>query len=343
VAETSYLWTTNGTGDGDAGGYTQADTSLMMQIIAACCAHEGVAPGFWDELECTGGGANTVNVATGGALVDGKPYPNNAPVAVNVPSAVGAGNTRIDRIVLRANWAAQTVRITRLAGVDAASPVAPTITQTSGTTYDIMLCRVLVDTSGAVTVTDERVMAWVGTSGIAADAVDGSKIADEAVDSEHIAAGAIDLAHMSANSVDSDQYVDGSIETPHLANDAVAYAKVGAGALKAATRRGGDATDWAVGGGSAHAVSSLHMGLEFGITAAQEVTAGGATVITVAPPSVHTNGYIPLVTLIAGAAPTGSLAYAVYGVADNGFYVHVRNEGAAPQTVQVAWSIIFPE
>jgi hypothetical protein len=214
VAETSYLWTTNGTGDGDAGGYTQADTSLMMQIIAACCAHEGVAPGFWDELECTGGGANTVNVATGGALVDGKPYPNNAPVAVNVPSAVGAGNTRIDRIVLRANWAAQTVRITRLAGVDAASPVAPTITQTSGTTYDIQLCRVLVDTSGAVTVTDERVWAQVGATGIA----------------------------------------DGAVATEKLGDHAVDYSKAGNGVLQFTMRKGGSPTNWSTPGTTPYSV-----------------------------------------------------------------------------------------
>jgi hypothetical protein len=63
---------------------------------------------------------------------------------------------------------------------------------------------------------------------LAADIVDGTKIADDAVDSEHIKDGAIDLAHMSVNSIDSDQYVDGSIDTVHLANDAVTEAKLGA-------------------------------------------------------------------------------------------------------------------
>jgi hypothetical protein len=125
----------------------------------------------------TANGANTVAVNTGGGLVDGKPYHNTASVDVNVPSAAGAGNTRIDRIVLRAGWAAQTVRITRLAGVDAASPAAPSISQISGTTYDVMLCRVLVNTSGAVTVTDERVYGQGGTNSIADAAITAAKLA----------------------------------------------------------------------------------------------------------------------------------------------------------------------
>jgi len=39
--------------------------------------------------------------------------------------------------------------------------------------------------------------------------------------------GAVTNAKMAANSVDSDQYVDGSIDTVHLANDIVTYDKLG--------------------------------------------------------------------------------------------------------------------
>ena len=42
-----------------------------------------------------------------------------------------------------------------------------------------------------------------------------------------IASGAVTNAKMAANSVDSDQYVDGSIDTVHLANDIVTYDKLG--------------------------------------------------------------------------------------------------------------------
>lgn len=158
MTEKSYLWTTGGAGDG-ASTYTRADWSKISKILATCMGFEGVAPHWLLDLLGSVPGANTARINTGGAVVDGKPYDNDAAVDVTIPSAVGGGNTRIDRIVLRANWAAQTVRITRIAGTDAASPTAPVITQTSGTTYDIMLYQALVNTSGTVTLTDERVFA----------------------------------------------------------------------------------------------------------------------------------------------------------------------------------------
>jgi hypothetical protein len=131
----------------------------MLEVIAACNGKEGIAPGYLNNLAGTVTGANTVQIDTGGALADGKYYKNDAAVSVNIPSAVGGGNTRIDRIVLRADWAAFTVTIVRIAGTDAGSPTAPAITQTSGTTYDIKLYQALVNTSGTVTLTDERTMA----------------------------------------------------------------------------------------------------------------------------------------------------------------------------------------
>lgn len=83
--------------------------------------------------------------------------------------------------------------------------------------------------------------AEVATAMIAADAVDGTKIADDAIDSEHYAAGSIDTAHiadaqitvakMAANSVDSNQYVDGSIDTAHIADSQITLAKMAANSV----------------------------------------------------------------------------------------------------------------
>jgi hypothetical protein len=173
------FWTTSGTPSGDQqSSYTQSHLSTFARVVAACRGYEGVAHDYLNELACAANGANTVAVATGGALVDGKAFVNDASQNVNIPSAVGGGNTRIDRIVLRANWAGFNVSVVRIAGVDAASPTAPAITQTSGTTYDIMLCQVLVNTSGTVTVTDERVFAKVDATGLGADSVDDTKAGD---------------------------------------------------------------------------------------------------------------------------------------------------------------------
>lgn len=186
MSQKSYLWTTGGAGDG-ASTYTRADWARIAEILAACSGFEGVAPGYLNELEATDGGANTVNINTGGAVVDGKPYLNDASEAVNIPSAVGGGNTRIDRIVLRADWTAQTVRIVRIAGTDAGSPTPPAITQNPGTTYDVPLCQVLVNTSGAVTITEDGEKVWaaphVDDATIEVEGITGAlQVKDNAID-----------------------------------------------------------------------------------------------------------------------------------------------------------------
>ena len=177
MAEWSGKWTTNAAGSGDqVSGYTQAYYQILYEVLAACLGFEGVAPGYLNELEGSVTGANTVEINTGGALVDGHVYQNGAAEEVNIPNAVGAGNTRIDRIVLRCDWSAYTVRLTRIAGTDAGTPSAPAITQNSGTTYDILLYQALVNTSGDVTLTDERTMTTLTD-----ESVETSMIQDEAV------------------------------------------------------------------------------------------------------------------------------------------------------------------
>lgn len=175
--EKSWLWTTGTSGDG-ASTYTQADTSEFMKIAAACFGFEGVAPSYLSAFAATTA-ANTANIGTGGAMVDGKPYKNDATLPVTIPSPVT--NNRIDRIVLRASWASYQVRITRIPGTEAVSPVAPAITQTSGTTYDIQLYQALVTPAGAVTLTDERTLARAQTAGIAPAAITQALIASGAV------------------------------------------------------------------------------------------------------------------------------------------------------------------
>lgn len=172
MAQTSGFWTTSGAGSGDqVAGYTQAHFSKALGITAAVGRKDGVAAGYLNGLALTST-TNQVTVDTGGALVDGKWYENTASVDTTIVSS-GAGTTRIDRIVLRADWSAFTVRIARLAGTDAASPTAPALTQTSGTTYEVSLCQVLVNSAGAVTVTDERNSGATATKFFALKSPDG--------------------------------------------------------------------------------------------------------------------------------------------------------------------------
>ena len=71
---------------------------------------------------------------------------------------------------------------------------------------------------------------------LAADSVSGSNIADDAIDSEHYVDGSIDTAHLAADvvtgakiaddAIDSEHYTDGSIDTAHIADDQVTLAKM---------------------------------------------------------------------------------------------------------------------
>jgi hypothetical protein len=108
---------------------------------------QGVLKGWLNELEVTDPVvANTVYVDTGSAIVYGLWYENDASVSVNIPNG-----PRTDLIVVRRSWAAQTARITRIAGPGAA------VTQNPGVTYDIPLAEVTVDVAGTITlITDVR-------------------------------------------------------------------------------------------------------------------------------------------------------------------------------------------
>tara|TARA_B110001454_G_scaffold209872_1_gene223816 strand:+ start:540 stop:2279 length:1740 start_codon:yes stop_codon:yes gene_type:complete len=61
----------------------------------------------------------------------------------------------------------------------------------------------------------------VSTADLAADAVDGTKIADNAIDSEHYTDGSIDNEHIADDAINSEHYADGSIDNAHIADDAI--------------------------------------------------------------------------------------------------------------------------
>jgi len=74
----------------------------------------------------------------------------------------------------------------------------------------------------------------VATAMIAADAVDGTKIADDSINSEHYVDGSIDNAHIADDAIDSEHYADGSIDTAHIGNLQVTTAKIAADAITGA-------------------------------------------------------------------------------------------------------------
>lgn len=163
MAEFSGLWTTGGaTGDQQAS-YTQAQLAIMTSIMSACSGYYGVAPGYGAGLACTYISANHCHVDTGGAIVDGKYYNNDAPgLGVTIDSAT-AGHYRIDRIVVLCDNVAMTVRIAVKKNTVEDAP-APALTLTEdwtvpGAHFACMLYQASVTDAGVVTLTDERVWA----------------------------------------------------------------------------------------------------------------------------------------------------------------------------------------
>lgn len=119
----------------------------------------GISPSELNGLEVSGT-VSPVSVNTGRAIVYGNWYQNDAAVTVVIPTPAGA--TRIDRIVLRKDWSAQTVRITRIAGAEGGA--APALVQVAGTTWDIPLAQASITTGGVITVTND--LQYIGIPGV---------------------------------------------------------------------------------------------------------------------------------------------------------------------------------
>lgn len=192
MAESSIFWTTGSTGDG-ASPYTQAQIfAWLLRTFVNAPATEGILKGYANEL-APSGMASPVAIATGAAMVYGIPYENTAAVNVVVPTPV-IGTTG-HRIVLRASWAAQTVRVVLLSSSDGVAAI-PAATQTPGTTYDHTLATLTITTGGVITLTDTRGYLHpnikVATQNIDDNAITNAKMADNAVNTAEIVADAVD-------------------------------------------------------------------------------------------------------------------------------------------------------
>ncbi len=154
MAEISRPW--SGTLTGDSGPYSDDQwTDVWNSLLGPFVASQGVFVDQLNDLDLSGLPATPVSIATGRALVDGTWYQSDASVSVAIPTP--GANPRIDRIVLRKDWVLQTIRIFRIAGAEAASPVPPAIVQIDGTTWDLPLWQVNVTVGGVITFfRDER-------------------------------------------------------------------------------------------------------------------------------------------------------------------------------------------
>jgi hypothetical protein len=145
---------------GDAGPYTDDNWSdVWRKLFTVDRATQGVLRNYGGMLAVTGI-VSPVSVAAGAAVVDGKWYETDAALNVVVPTP--AALTRIDRIVVRKDFANQTARVTRIAGIEGGA--APALVQIDGVTWDIPLAQASITIVAAITLTDQRVFIRGGIS-----------------------------------------------------------------------------------------------------------------------------------------------------------------------------------
>ena len=300
MTESSILWENNGTGDGTSSGYSQAKLVEWMRALFTKSANRGgVSPDYLNELAVSGA-SSPVAVASGAAVCYGFVYFSDTSVNVNIPTPSGA--TRIDRVVLRVDWSAQTVRITRVAGSEG-SGTPPALTQSVGTTWDVPLAQVSITTGGVITVTDER--EWLSVLGdedvsaakLATDAVVTTKIQDDAVTTAKIDNGAVTTAKLdtasvtaaklASDAVETDKLDDAAVTTSKLADNAVDDTKVGNRVPQFLRRQGGSATSWAATGTTTYTPGAVIMQAGSVMSTASSVASGSVNVILPVTPSDH--------------------------------------------------------
>jgi hypothetical protein len=146
---------------------------------ATVFANLGVFFSVDNRLEVTSPANNRIDVDTGAALVSGRKFYNDTAIGSGGNITSPAANPRIDRVVVRCNFAVvsyvpanasaadftvttNTARITVIHGAENAVPVAPSLTQDVArlTYWDIPLAQYEISVAGVISnLTDER--EWV--------------------------------------------------------------------------------------------------------------------------------------------------------------------------------------
>src|SRR5512139_3425710 len=162
MAEDSAFW--GGTTVGDAASadvwqapYTSEEWSDIWSKMFASDSTSGfVIPLHENELavEAENPASMDVSVLSGVATIRGRLYENTTTATLTI-GANASGSPRIDRIVLRTSFAAQTIRLVVLQGTPGATPALPTLTQDANT-WEVSLAYIWV-ASGTTSIPDEEI------------------------------------------------------------------------------------------------------------------------------------------------------------------------------------------
>lgn len=150
MGERSLPW--SGTVQGDCGPYSSDEWAELWRYIIGLASHRanvGVLLGSGNsgveglKVRATGPVSANIEVAAGAAMVNGTNYINDATAALTI-AANGSGNPRIDTVILRKDFSAQTVRLAILQGTAAVTPSPPALTQTPNVLWEIPLADIAV-------------------------------------------------------------------------------------------------------------------------------------------------------------------------------------------------------
>lgn len=162
MGQDSWVWPDNGVGD--ASPLTMAEMAKVMNLLAGKL-NATVIRGYRSELQPSVSGS-TIDVASGGAVVDGHPYENDATINFDPPNATVGTTGRM--LVLRSiAGATQTVRLIEISSAPGTATI-PSPTTSVGGTYDLPICSYTVTTGGAIgAFTDLRTFNGPPNSGFA--------------------------------------------------------------------------------------------------------------------------------------------------------------------------------
>lgn len=153
MTEKSWYWPGTTTGDASDAPYDDDEFSdIWRKLFQRDRTLQGIIDGYESELSVSSPSTNVLRVAKGAALVDGKFY--EADDVVDKAFATPSVLLRIDRVVLRKDFAAQTVRVAILTGVEGGG--VPALTQVDGVTWEIPLAQADITIVPTVTLTNER-------------------------------------------------------------------------------------------------------------------------------------------------------------------------------------------
>lgn len=138
MAEDSYFW--GGTTIGDAGPYNDEEFGDVMQkMVVGNRSVQGVFKNVYDELEITAVDYDTIAIASGVAMIDGRMYTNTSSMNKDVVQR-GVGLPNYYSVVLQKDFVAQTVR-----AVLKVSPTNyPAVVQNEASIWEIEIYRILV-------------------------------------------------------------------------------------------------------------------------------------------------------------------------------------------------------